>query len=117
MLVFKPLGDRIVVKPKDFKDVTPGGVFIPETAGREKPMEGIVVAVGPGKVTFDGVKVPMEVKKGDNVIFSKYAGTEVKLTNDIVHLMLREDDVLAIVMDVDENNLELTEAGEDPVRE
>jgi chaperonin GroES len=91
----QPLGDRIVVRPIKQEEVTKGGIVLPDTA-KEKPQEGEVIAVGPGKLTDDGKRMEMEVKKGDRVIYAKYAGTEIKL-NDEELLILRHDDVLAKV--------------------
>lgn len=90
----KPLADRVVVRPLDREEKTSSGIFLPDTA-KEKPQEGEVVAVGPGRFE-DGKRVELEVKVGDRVIFSKYAGTEIKVDEDEV-LILRESDVLAIV--------------------
>ena len=90
---FKPLGNRLVVEPiEDDEQKSSGGIFIPDTA-KEKPQEGKVVAVGPGKMTDEGKRVPMEIEVGDIVIYSKYGGTEYK-EGDIEYLVLREDDVL-----------------------
>lgn len=90
---FKPLGNRIVVKPSDEEEqMSAGGIYIPDTA-KEKPQEGEVVAVGPGRMSDDGKRVPMEVGVGDTVIYSKYGGTEYKEGNTD-YLVLREDDVL-----------------------
>jgi chaperonin GroES len=91
----QPLNDRIVVKRSEEKEVTKGGIIIPETA-KEKPIEGKVLAVGTGKVLDDGSKIPLDVKKGDKVLFSKYAGSEVKIDGEDL-LIMREDDVLAVV--------------------
>ena len=91
----KPLGDRVVIKPRKPEEKTKGGIFLPETASKDKPLIGEVMAVGSGKLMDDGTRAPMEVKKGDEVIFSKYAGTEVKLDGEDF-LIMREDDILAI---------------------
>ncbi len=91
----RPLGDRIVVKPLEKEVKTKSGILIPDTA-KEKPQEGEVVAVGKGKLLDNGQRAEMEVKVGDKVIFSKYAGTEVKI-GDEKYLILSERDVLAIV--------------------
>ena len=88
-----PLGDRVIIKPLVKEEVTKGGIVLPDTA-KEKPQEGKVVAVGPGKLGEDGKRIEMEVKKGDTVIFAKYAGTEWKVDND-EYLILREGDILA----------------------
>jgi chaperonin GroES len=87
--------DRIIVKRLEEEAKTAGGIFIPETA-KEKPQRGQVVAVGKGKVTEDGKVLPLDVKKGDNVLFGKYAGTEVKIDGD-EYLIMREDDILGVV--------------------
>ncbi|GAQ25385.1 10 kDa chaperonin [Tepidanaerobacter syntrophicus] len=90
----KPLGDRIVIKVLKEEEKTKGGIVLPDTA-KEKPQKGEVVAVGSGEI-IDGKKVPLEVKVGDKIIFSKYAGTEVKLDEE-EYLILRQSDVLAIL--------------------
>jgi chaperonin GroES len=91
----QPLADRILVRRLQEEEVKRGGIIIPDTA-KEKPQEGEVVAVGPGRVTEDGKRIPMEVKKGDRILIGKYSGTEVKIEGD-EFVILREDDVLAIV--------------------
>ena len=92
-VTFKPLGNRIVVEPmEEDAQMSAGGIYIPDTA-KEKPQEGTVVAVGPGKLTDDGKRVPMELTVGDTVVYSKYGGTEFR-DGDIEYLVLREDDVL-----------------------
>ena len=92
----RPIGDRVLVKPVDDKEqTTKGGIIIPDAA-KEKPQEGVVVAVGTGKTDDKGEKVAFTVKKGDKVLYSKYGGTEVKLDSE-VHLILREDDILGIL--------------------
>ena len=91
----RPLQDRLIVKRIDEEDTTAGGIIIPDTA-KEKPQEGKVVATGNGKVADDGNLVPLEVKKGDRVLFSKYAGSEVNIENE-EHLIIREEDVLGIL--------------------
>ena len=91
----KPLHDRILVKRIEEKEQVRGGIIIPDTA-KEKPQEGKVVAVGNGRTTDDGKTQPLDVKKGDKVLFSKYAGTEVNL-DGAEHLIIREDDVLGIL--------------------
>ncbi len=90
-----PLGDRILVKRIDEEEQTKGGIIIPDTA-KEKPQEGKVVAVGPGKTNDEGNTVPLNVKKGDKVLFSKYAGTEINIEGE-EHLFIREEDVLAVL--------------------
>jgi len=91
----KPLADRVVIKPSEAEERTKGGIILPDTA-KEKPVIGEIVAVGPGKVTEDGKKVPMEVKVGDKVLYGKYSGTEVTIEGD-QYLIMREADVFAIV--------------------
>jgi chaperonin GroES len=92
----KPLGDRLIVEPIEREEVTASGIVLPETA-KEKPQEGKVLAVGPGRRDEDGDRIPLDVKEGDRVLFAKYAGTEVKLEADRKVLVLRESDILAIV--------------------
>lgn len=89
----KPLGDRVVVRPISEEDVTKGGIILPDTA-KERPQRGEVIAVGPGRLDENGKRIAMEVKKGDKVIYAKYAGTEVK-EDDEELLVLREGDILA----------------------
>ena len=91
----RPLQDRIIVKRLDEEVKTKGGIIIPDSA-KEKPMEGEVIAVGNGKKTEDGKVIKMDVKAGDKVLFSKYAGSEVKI-DDVEHLIMREDDILGII--------------------
>ncbi len=91
----KPLGDRVLVEPVEEKEVKKGGIIIPDTA-KEKPMEGIVIALGTGKTDDDGKKVPFEVKKGDRVLISKYGGTEIKLDGKD-YKILNTDDLLAVL--------------------
>jgi len=89
----QPLGDRIVVRPIKREEVTKGGIVLPDTA-KEKPQEGEVIAVGPGKLSEEGKRLEMEVKKGDKIIYAKYAGAEIKLDDEEL-LILRDSDVLA----------------------
>jgi chaperonin GroES len=91
----RPLHDRVVVKRIEEEETTKGGIIIPDTA-KEKPSEGKVVAVGNGKLLDNGKMQPLEVKKGDKILFGKYAGTEIKIEGD-EHLIMREDDIIAIV--------------------
>ena len=93
MAKIEPLGDRVVIKPTPKEEVSKGGIVLPDTA-KEKPQEGKIIAVGPGRLTEDGKRIAMEVKKGDKVIYSKYAGTEFKLDNEELVIM-REGDILA----------------------
>jgi len=89
------LGERVIVQPIELEQQTKGGIFLPDTA-KEKPQEGNVVAVGPGRVADDGSRIPMELAAGDKVIYSKFAGTEYK-DGDDEYLILRESDILAKV--------------------
>ena len=91
----RPLHDRLLVRRIEEEEKTKGGLIIPDTA-KEKPMEGKVIAVGKGKVDEDGKLRPLDVHKGDRVLFSKYSGTEIQLEGD-EHLIIREDDVLAVL--------------------
>ena len=91
----KPLGDRVLVEPLKEAEVKKGGIIIPDTA-KEKPQEGVVVALGTGKLDDDGKKVPFNVKKGDTVLMPKYGGTEVKMDGKEYQIM-REDDILAVI--------------------
>ncbi len=90
----QPLADRLVVKPIAREEVTKGGIVLPDTA-KEKPQEGEVLAVGPGRMTEDGKRIPMDVKVGDIVLYSKYGGTEIKVEGEEL-MILRESDVLAV---------------------
>jgi len=90
-----PLGDRLVIKPKEREEMTKSGIVLPDTA-KEKPQEGTIIAVGPGALDDKGKRVPMDVKVGDIVLYAKYSGTELKLEGE-EHLILRQSDVLAIV--------------------
>ena len=89
----QPLGDRVVVQPSEEEEVTKGGIILPDTA-KEKPQRGVIIAVGPGRLDEEGKRIPMEVKKGDKVVYSKYAGSEIKQDDKEV-LILRESDILA----------------------
>ena len=91
----RPLHDRILVRRMAEEDKTAGGLFIPDTA-KEKPQRGEIVAAGKGRVTEDGKTLPLEVKAGDRVLFTKYAGTEIKLSGE-EYLMMREEDILGII--------------------
>jgi len=91
----KPLNDRVLVLRIEEEEKTSGGIIIPDTA-KEKPQEGKVIAVGTGRVNEDGKRVPLDVKEGDRILFGKYAGTEVQIEG-VEHLIMREDDVLAIL--------------------
>jgi chaperonin GroES len=91
----KPLQDRVIVKRIEEEETTKGGIIIPDTA-KEKPIEGEVVAVGGGKLLDTGTKQSLEVKKGDKVLFGKYAGTDIQIEGE-EHLIMREDDIIAII--------------------
>jgi chaperonin GroES len=91
----KPLFDRVLVKRVEAEEKKKGGIIIPDTA-KEKPMEGKVIAVGSGRLDEDGKRIPMEVKKGDRILFGKYAGTEIKIDDD-EHIILREDEILGVI--------------------
>jgi chaperonin GroES len=93
MAKIQPLGDRVVIKATPKEEVSRGGIVLPDTA-KEKPQEGKIIAVGPGRLTEDGNRIAMEVKKGDKVIYSKYAGTEFKLDGEEL-IIMREGDILA----------------------
>jgi chaperonin GroES len=91
----RPLHDRVLVQRLDTEETTKGGIIIPDTA-KEKPQEGKVVAVGTGRILEDGTKKPLEIKKGDKVLFSKYGGTDINIEGED-YLILREEDILAVV--------------------
>ena len=91
----KPLADRVLIKPLEGEEMKKGGIIIPDTA-KEKPQQGEVMEVGPGRVGEEGNKIPMEVKKGDKVLYGKYSGTEVTVDN-VEYLIMRESDIFAII--------------------
>ncbi len=91
----RPMNDRVIVKRVEEEQKTAGGIIIPDTA-KEKPQEGKVVAVGPGKRNDDGKRIPLEVREGDRILFSRYAGTEIKIDGE-EHVFMREDDILGIL--------------------
>ena len=93
----KPLNDRVLVKRMEEVQVTKGGILIPDTA-KEKPIEGKVIAVGPGKMSDAGDRMALQLKEGDRVLFGKYAGTEIKMEGE-EYLMMREEDILAVIND------------------
>ncbi len=103
---FKPLGDRVLLEPLEEEERTSSGIILPDSA-KEKPQEGMILAVGPGRLLDTGERIPPEVEEGDKVIFQKYAGTEVKI-NDDEYLILSEKDILAIVEEVAEEVAEET---------
>jgi chaperonin GroES len=92
---FKPLGNRVLIEPIEQDEITAGGIVIPDTA-KEKPQQGMILAIGPGARDEDGERIPLDVAKGDKVLFAKYSGTEIKVDGK-KYLILREDDILAIV--------------------
>ncbi|MHB8336682.1 MAG: co-chaperone GroES [Ignavibacteriaceae bacterium] len=91
----KPLADRVIIKPSEAEETTKGGIILPDTA-KEKPIEGTVVAVGPGKISDDGKQVKPEIKVGDKVLYGKYSGTEVTVEGE-EYLIMRESDIFAII--------------------
>jgi chaperonin GroES len=93
---FQPLGDRVVIEREEAKGTTAGGIVLPDTA-KDKPQKGKVVAVGDGRITKDGKRRPLQVKVGDSVLFTSYAGEEFKITGDQKVLLMREDDILAVI--------------------
>jgi len=95
MTKIRPLQDRLIVKRVQEEEKTKGGIIIPDSA-KEKPIEGKVIAAGNGKVLEDGKVRPLDVKAGDRILFSKYAGTEIKIDGD-EHLIMREDDILGVI--------------------
>jgi len=94
-MAIQPLGDKILVKRLEAAEITKGGIVLPDSA-KEKPKEGKIVAVGPGKVLDDGTRGALQVKKGDRVLFTSYAGTEIKVDGE-EYLVMSEDDILAVV--------------------
>jgi chaperonin GroES len=93
--VIRPLGERVLVKPSPSEEKTKGGIVLPDTA-KEKPQEGEVIAVGSGKLLETGQRVPIDLKPGDKILFSKYAGNEIKI-NDVEYLIMRESDILGVI--------------------
>jgi chaperonin GroES len=95
MTKFRPVGDRVVVKPSAKEEITKSGIVLPDTA-KEKPQEGVVIAVGGGRLLENGDRAPIDVREGDRVLFAKYGGTEFKLDGE-EYLVLKENDILAII--------------------
>ncbi len=94
-MAVRPLGDRVLIKALEAKEKSKGGIVLPDTA-KEKPQEGKVIAVGKGKVSEEGKATPLEVKKGDKILYGKYSGTEITV-DDEEYIILREDDILAVI--------------------
>jgi len=94
-MAVRPLGDRVLIKALEAKEKSKGGIVLPDTA-KEKPQEGKVIAIGKGKVSEEGKTTPLEVKKGDKILYGKYSGTEI-MVDDEEHIILREDDILAVI--------------------
>ena len=94
-MAVKPLEDRVLIKPVEAKTITEAGIYLPE-ASKEKPVQGKIVATGPGKLLDNGQRAKMSVKKGDTIVYGKYAGTEVEIKGD-EHLILRESDILGVI--------------------
>ncbi len=91
----RPLHDRLIIQTMEEEERTKGGIIIPDTA-KEKPVEGKVIAVGAGRIKKDGTKMPLEIKKGDRVLYAKYGGTEIKIDGE-EYLMMKENDILAVI--------------------
>jgi chaperonin GroES len=94
----RPLADRVVIKPADREEKTKGGIFLPDTASKERPMEGTVLAVGEGRRDDSGKIVPMSVSVGDKVLFAKYSGTEFKI-DDVEYLIMAEKDIMGVIQE------------------
>lgn len=94
----RPLADRVVIRPQEKEEKTRGGIYLPDTASKEKPQEGVVMAVGEGRLDDSGRRQPVPVKAGDRVLFAKYAGTEIRI-EDEEYLILAEKDILAVVVE------------------
>ena len=94
----RPLADRVVVKPVDREEKTKSGIYLPDTASKERPMEGTILAVGEGRLDDNGKRVAMHVREGDKVLYAKYSGTEFKV-DDVEYLILSEKDILGIIQD------------------
>lgn len=94
----RPLGDRVVIKPAEREEVTRSGIYLPDTATKERPQEGVILAVGDGRHDDSGKLIPMNVKVGDKVLFAKYSGTEFKM-DDVDYLILAEKDILGVIQE------------------
>ncbi len=94
----RPLADRVVIKPADREEKTKGGIYLPDTASKERPQEGTILAAGEGRLDDNGKRVPMSVKAGDKVLFAKYSGTEFKV-DDVEYLILAEKDILGVIQE------------------
>jgi len=97
MTKLRPLGDRVIVKPVEREEKTKSGIYLPDTASKEKPMEGTVIAVGPGRLDDKGERRPVDVQVDDRIVFAKYAGTEFKTENDEEYLIISEKDIMAVI--------------------
>ncbi len=97
MVKLRPLADRVVIKPMAREERTKSGIYLPDTATKEKPQEGTVLAVGPGRLLDNGQRVPVDVKVGDRVVFAKYAGTEFKTEDEEEFIIISEKDIMAVV--------------------
>jgi chaperonin GroES len=94
----RPLADRVVIKPADREEKTKGGIYLPDTASKERPQEGTILAAGEGRLDDNGKRIPMTVKAGDKVLFAKYSGTEFKV-DDVEYLILSEKDILGVIQE------------------
>jgi chaperonin GroES len=94
----RPLADRVVIKPADREEKTKGGIYLPDTASKERPQEGTVLAAGEGRLDDNGKRIAMTVKAGDKVLFAKYSGTEFKI-DDVEYLILSEKDILGVIQE------------------
>ncbi len=97
MVKLRPLADRVVIKPMAREERTKSGIYLPDTATKEKPQEGTVIAVGPGRLLDNGQRVAVDVKVGDRVVFAKYAGTEFKTEDEEEFIIISEKDIMAVV--------------------
>jgi len=97
MATLRPLGDRVVIKPVAREEKTKGGIYLPDTASKERPMEGTVIAVGPGRLLDNGKRADIGVNVDDRVVFAKYGGTEFKTEDDVEYLIISEKDIMAVI--------------------